>query len=307
MNGGDFLRCAVGDREFAIRAHHVCHVSRSDQLRATNTDDGQLGALTLGGQTVPVLSLRDALGLGGRHGEQPSEGHIAVTGNPGALTGWLVDRLARETLTTAVAVLPLPPCVGERSCQWFEGIVVVPDDDPLLLLNLGAVRSLEPPAQAEGAELTVFARSVPRSTTADPIALVFTTPALPAPGACRFAISGQQVAAIVHPSVLLRLPGCAAHVVGLTVWRDAVVPVFDFRQPANRTPDPRARRLIARCDSARRAGYIALEIDADVLLHRPAAEDRRLDEAECPPFATGMFDIDGDTVALLDLNALTAA
>jgi hypothetical protein len=51
---------------------------------------------------------------------------------------------------------------------------------------------------------------------------------------------------------------------------------------------------------------IAFAVDAEISLHRPGTGDERAAGVPCPPFAAGMFDVGGEPVALLDLDALLA-
>jgi chemotaxis signal transduction protein len=120
----------------------------------------------------------------------------------------------------------------------------------------------------------------------------------------RYAISGRQIAGIVQPAATMPLPGCADHIVGLTWWRRSVVPVIDFRDTAERTPDTDRRRLIAQCGGRHRGALVAFSIDAEVLMCRPDAAHRQLRDIPCPSFASGIFDVNGEPVALIDLDVL---
>lgn len=308
MNGSGFLRCDAGDRAFALRAEDVCHVARADQLRVDRGTDGRAGVVMLGGQAVPVFSLRTSLGLAEIDAAPRTDRHIAVTGSPHNLIGWMVDHLARYPATDA-DVRSMPRCVGHRAIRWFEGIVATAGAPPLLLISPNALNPLTTPAISDEECTRGFAapQAASAANGAGPLALVFSTPALPMRDGWRYALSGRQVAAIVQPEATLTIPGSAPHVMGVTMWRDAAVPVFDFRASSPRAVEPRARRLIARCGSARRATHVAFEIEADILVHRPVAGDRRLEDVGVPSFASGVFDINGSTVALLDIDALVDA
>jgi chemotaxis signal transduction protein len=300
------LRCSAGGTEFAIRASDVRHVARADQLRADEKRDGRAGVIKLGGYLVPVFALHTRLGLP-RTVETPEpEQHIAVTGDQEQLVGWLVDRITRDATADAMQIAPLPASIGGDARRWFEGIVVSPDRS-VLLVN---TRQLNPLAADAAANMTwappFVQLPISDDSRAEPVALLFSTTALPAADTNRYALSARQVAAIIQPTEMIRVPGCAAHVAGVTLWRDVVVPVVDFRRQLQESA-ANTRRLIARCGADGRQSLVAFSIDAEIVMHKPAAGDRLLPEASCPPFATGVFNIDGDRVALLDLDALVAS
>ncbi len=297
------LRCAAGENEFAIRAGDVLHVARADQLRADDTADGRAGVVKLGGYLVPVFSLRSRLGLPDLADASERDQHIAVTGDQDQLVGWLVERVTRDAGIGDLQIAQLPPAIGGEARRWFDGVVLCANR-PVLLIN---PRQLNPLTPAPAIEPAPAFLQLPLSDDprAEPVALVFSTTALPEADTNRFALSARQVAAIVQPAETIGIPGCATHVAGLTFWRDVVVPVFDFRG-ARDAANPNRRRLIARCGANGRQSLIAFPIDTEVVMHKPAADDRLIADAVCPSFATGVFSINGDRVALLDLDALVS-
>ncbi|MBY0495180.1 MAG: chemotaxis protein CheW [Cyanobacteria bacterium] len=305
MIAESLLRCTVGTTEFAIRSGEVRHIARVDQLRADDTADGRAGSVKLGGQHIPVFELRQALRLGDTAPQARDDRHIAVTGDDHELVGWIVDRVTREPRDGNPRVAPLPPSVGGDACRWFEGVVTSTTGDVMLLVSPRHLNPLRVGAPGDDAVAAFAAPYIPgHAPSSEPVALVFSTPALPPGGVDKFALSGRQVAAIVQPADPLDVPGCAPHVVGLTFWRNVAVPIVDFRRS---TPiDPaRSRRLIARCARSGNS-LIALPIEADVAMHRPAPDNRLVADIPTPPFATGVFDLHGDRVALIDLDAVLA-
>jgi chemotaxis signal transduction protein len=90
------------------------------------------------------------------------------------------------------------------------------------------------------------------------------------------------------------------------LWRDAVVPVIDFRGPGDHGDAAmRRRHVIAQCGPRLGSTLVAFPVDAEISLHRPAAQDQAVAAAR-PSGAIGMFDIKGEVIALLDLDALLA-
>jgi len=300
------LRCSAGGAEFAIRGSEVRHVALADQLRRDDKRDGRAGVIKLGGYLVPVFALHARLGLP-RTVETPApDQHIAVTGDQEQLVGWLVDRVTRDSAAATVQIAPLPASIGGAARRWFDGLVVTADRS-VLLINTRQLNPLVADAAVNSDATPAFVPlPISDDPRAEPVALLFSTAALLASDTNRYALSARQVVGIVQPVEMIAVPGCAPHIAGVTVWRGVVVPVVDFRGQPHIAP-PNSRRLIARCGADGRQSLVAFSIDAEIVMHKPAAGDRLIPGATCPPFATGVFSVDGDQVALLDLDALVAS
>ena len=296
------LCCDVGAQRFAFRSRDVRHVERAEYLRIDRGDDGRLGLLKLGGQQVPVFALDEVFGRARAQRTGTGDGHIAVTGHRHAMTGWLVDRIARAAQPAHGDIAPLPAIVGAPATSWFEGVVWLNEHESALLL--APDRLIATAVKEEGVE-ELFADSKPaRVAELEPVAVVFSTPALPACGVRRYALSGRQIAAIVQPTPSIAIPGSKDPVSGVMWWRRTVVPVVDFRSGRDGAVPP--RQLIAQCGTRHRRSLVAFAIDPEVIMCRPGADHRLLPDADCPPFASGVFDVNGEAVALLNLDALLA-
>ena len=302
--------CTVDERQYAFRDADVCEIARAERMRPDQGPDGRVGILEVGHQLVPVFALGGVLdGASPFDAAGPSDSvargrYIAVTGEAGQWVGWLVDRIARADVGGQSVIAPLPAMVGANAARWFDAVVRMGDIALLLL----APRRLHPGAAGRPATAPGVPAPAPppvEGLQAAPMAVIFSTPALPRCQASRYALSGRRVAAVVEPTPPLAVPGSAPHVAGVSWWRDAVVPVVDFREPAARVDDlTRGRRIVARCGGHLRGTLVAFAIDSEVALHRPAAEDRLVPGAECPPFAAGVFSVGGETIALLELDRL---
>jgi len=296
------LCCEVGRARFAFRSADVRHVERAEYMRPDRDDHGRIGMLRLGGQQVPVFALGNVLGTTRDEARPPgSEGHIAVTGDRNALTGWLVDRIARAAQPSPGDIAALPPITGPQAASWFEGLVWLGDDESALLLAPHHLNATAAPATLRDG---ISAFTPPRSIAAaepEPVAIVFSTTALPAWDVRRYALSGRQIAAIIQPTAPITVPGCHDHVEGVTWWRRSAVPVVDFRARSERHGTAPGRRLIAHCGSG---SLVAFSVEPEVMMCRPTPDHRFLPAVTCPPFASGVFDVNGEAVALLDLEAL---
>jgi chemotaxis signal transduction protein len=302
--------CWVGDKQYALRGADVRQIVRVEKMRAAGGSDSGVGTLELAGQPVPVFRLGSVLGRTGAQRNASSDGghHIAVTGEGSELVGWLVDRVVRTPLSQDAQVAGLPAVVGPAATSWFEALVKLGGTSILLI----APQYLNPLSQRHRRTDAVRPFAAPAAAkrpgdSAEQIALLFSTPALPRCAAPRFALSGRQVASISQPMSPIPVPGSAPHVTGVAWWRSLVVPVIDFRGPGGHDDEAQRRRqVIAQCGPRLGNTLVAFAVDAEIALHRPGSGDERAAEVPCPSFAAGMFDIGGEPVALLDLDSLLA-
>ena len=306
---GGLVCCSVGDKQYALRGGEVRQIVRVEKMRTVAGSDGSVGTLELAGQPVPVFRLGSVLGRTGAQRNAPNSGghHIAVTGEGSELVGWLVDRVVRTPLSQDAQIVALPAVVGPAATSWFEALVKV-GGTSILLLAPQSLNPLSPRQPRAGAIRPSAAPAVKKpGDSAEQIALLFSTPALPRCAAPRFALSGRQVAAISQPMSPIPVPGSAPYVSGVAWWRNLVVPVIDFRGPGEHDDEAQRRRqLIAQCGSRLGNTLVAFAVDAEIALHRPGTGDERAAGVPCPSFAAGVFDIGGEPVALLDLDSLLA-
>jgi chemotaxis signal transduction protein len=296
--------CAVGEEQYALRGADVRYIIRVEQMRVSSGDDGRVGTLEIADQTVPVFRLASVLRPGAAVAGVGY--HIAVTGDAGALVGWLVDRIVRAPWSQTAAVVSLPVVVGPIAALWFEAIVKFADTSVLLI----APQHLNPlscrPSRADGARAFRSPASRIENAT-ERMVLLFSTPALPRCEARRYALSGRQIAAIVQPLSPMDVPGSASHVAGVAWWRDGIVPVIDFRGRGEHGDATMRRRcVIAQCGTQLGGALVAFSVDAEIALHQPAVENRQVTGMRRPAFVSGLFEVAGEAVALLDLDALLA-
>lgn len=300
MTRDAFVCCAVGNGQYALRATDVRQIVRVERMRETTAADGRAGVLDFAGATVPVFPLGRAFGHGSARVSGPVGRHIVVTGHDGDLIGWLVDGVERTPVDDDTVMAPLPSMVGPRATRWFMAIVRRGEQSMLLLAPRGGQSSARPPLHA--------GVSAPISADRSPAVLVFGSSALPPTNVSRFALSCRRVVGVAQDLSLTPVPGSARHVAGLAWWRNAAMPVVDFRGGTATARGSRQRCLIVRGSERSGAAYVGLPVDADVAMHRPSPEDRPAAGVSCPPFASGVFDVAGHSpIALLDIDTLLAS
>ena len=299
--------CWVGDKQYAFYDTDVRQIARVEKVQGDDAGDGRVGMLDVGGQAAPVFRLGDILHRGAPSASYGSGNHIAVTGSGNELAGWLVDHIARTTVPQDAHVASLPSVIGPVASSWFESLVWIGTTSVLLM----SPRNLNPLLKRrQRVDPSKAAAVAPRKKSSDPaehVVLLFSTPALPSAGSPRFALSGKRIAAVTQPIPAIAVPGSAPHVTGVSWWRNAVVPVIDFRGPGDHDDTEERRRcVIAQCGPRLGNTLVAFPVDAELAMHRPSVGDRLVADAPCPPYVSGMFEINGEVIALLDLDALLA-
>ncbi len=295
--------CWIGDKQYAFYDTDVRQIARVEKMHADDTGDGRVGALEVDGRLAPVFRLGDVLNRGAQRGVDAGH-HIAVTGHGADAIGWLVDQIERTSVPPDAHVGSVPGVVGPIAASWFEALVWIGTTSVLLMSprNLSPLQKrrvrMEAPKPAPAADKKI-------NEGAERVVLLFSTPALPSPGSARFALSGKRIAAITQPIPAIAVPGAAPYVTGVSWWRNVVVPVVDFRGPGDHDDTEERRRcVVAQCGPRLGNALVAFSVDAEVTMHRPGDGDRQLMDAACPPFVGGMFEIGGEVVGLLDLDAL---
>ena len=303
----DFVCCTVGDERYALRGSDVRLIARAEQMRGGPALDGSVGTLDVADQRVPVFALGPQLGRPDVSANRAnSASYIAVTGENGELVGWLVDRIARPAVCDDPIAVRLPPIVGRAATDTFEALLKLGDESMLLV----APHQINPLATRARQQIPngSFLYRPAIASRPEPLVVIFSTLALPPCEASRYALSGRQIAAVVQPAQTVVVPGSAPHVKGVFWWRNAVVPVVDFCDRGNCDAASLGRRhLIAYCGEQLGGSLVAVPIDSDIALHRPAAVDQLVPDVERPAFAHGLFDVRGETVALVSLDALLTA
>ncbi len=296
----ELVRCEVSGRPYAFDCADVRLIVRSEQMIPASEDDGCIGELR-SPERVPVYSVAALL-----HPSAATDGgeHVIVTGSRESRVGWQVDRVLRGTRERVPELLPLPELAGPIARRWFKALLNDTDREPGLVCS---PRGLDPRAPASlGPDLSPRPGVVltPVGGNAGIVAL-FSSPALPRCGASRYAVSARTILAVAQLLAPRAVPGTPAYVVGLAPWRGLGVPVIDLS--GSSVLSSSGRYLVALCGRAC-AFPVAIPIDRDVVLHRATDRDRPLETRGADhPAGVHLFDVDGEPVGLVDLDALVGA
>jgi chemotaxis signal transduction protein len=294
--GVDLICCEIGNQTFALRASQTRAIRRIEELAPRAVLDGYVGDVGHEGQAVPVLSLARRLGLDA----SDALSHVIVADHGDAVQGWLVGRVTRRARADG-DVAPLPESAGMRAGQLFEGLATVLEQ-PVLVVQMGAShwgRDVRP-----SRDVDVERRG--RREGGAPLVLVFGTRAIPMPAGAVVAMSASQVCEVLQAAPIVPLPGRPAGVRGLVAWRGLAVPVVDLTGAS--AAGPTARIVIA-CErrGSSRPTYVAIPIDGDARLHRIAIDASPAAGSKRAGLLHGLFDIDGQTLALVNVGAVSDA
>ena len=298
LNG--FVCCIVGEQQYAVRGRDVRNVARAERLRPAHGRDGLAGTIHHAGGDVPVYSLASMVGL--HEDRRAADRHVLVTRGAGRDFGLLVDRVVRTPADDRARVLPLPAVVGDGALRRFEGLLQHRDWSYLVL----SPSSLDPDARSRR-PLTKRPRSRRLAAGGADIVAVFGSPSLPPCPADRYAIEARHVEALAQSLQTLPVPGAAPHVAAIASWRDEVAPVLSFADRAGDTSAARQRFIVVRCSLAAEDTCVAFAVAGDVALHRATRADTTVPfDPSRSPYVRGVFAINDERVALLDLARLLA-
>lgn len=298
---GGFVCCHVGGAQYAIRGTHIRSVARADRMAPEVDGRGRVGTLRDATSAVPVYSL--AALFGDSSSSHSADGHIVITGEDRDPFGLFVDHISRAVGDVYDDVCPLPAFAGNQAVSWFDGLLKLEDTACLVLAQSGL-----DPRGPNGRARTAPERRQPRETEhymrSHDMVVTFASAALPDAGTRRYALSGRLIVALVQSLPVIPLPGRSPHVKALAWWQKSAVPVLEFTGDGTGGPHDGARYLVARCGARHDGAYVAFRVDADVSLHRATGDDAQVAGRDDLPFLRGVFNVSGECVGLLDLDAL---
>ena len=212
----DLISCRVAGRAYAFESRVVRFIARSDQIAPGGEGVGRIGTLR-GREPIPVFALGSLL-----HPSEPAlDGtHVVITGNGDELAGWAVDRILSARREGAPERLPLPLLAGPLARRWFSSLLNEDEGEPSLVCSPAG---LDP----RGITRVTLAAAPPPPPELTPtgagrgVAALFSSSALPACGAHRYAIAGSRIVAVVQALPARVVPGSPAHISAIAIWRGA--------------------------------------------------------------------------------------
>ncbi len=137
----ELISFEIADQEFCIDIRTVREIRGwSPATPMPQTPDYILGVINLRGLVVPVLDLRNRLGLG--RTEASSRHVIVVIQHEGRVAGLLVDGV-QETFQVDASLLQPPPAMGSTATDRFVDAILPLDGRMLSRLVVGSLLPLE--------------------------------------------------------------------------------------------------------------------------------------------------------------------
>lgn len=311
--------CDAGGRRYLVHLAEVSSIQQSNVVTTFPTLDKPIGRVDVQRASIPIVSL--AQRLGGEPAEATQRQYCLIVGQGASRWGLLVDRVHRTRDANQSDVAPLP---HEMRCAWCPGALLVSDETPEHLDSASREKSLRPmlvlnPAGLRPGSSLDMTASRPveherftggsRGTGIAPSSrqvLLFASGAADSSGTrLRFGFPAAQIQQILQRPELTRVPLAREPFVGLTAWRNTVVPVIDLDLAIGRDPDEtdrRTRLVIARRPHTRDPiGFLAT---SNVRSLRLTDDALRLPPRDHNLIATfGTFEIEGTRFTLPNLDA----
>ena len=311
LKSARMIQCSVGKTAYFVDTFRIRGIQRSEGFSFDDSASGPDGWLT-GRQTrVPVFFMAGRLGQANIAVERP--GAILIIDGKPDLWGLAVDRASRVIEVEGDRVLSMPPAVGEAALGIFQGVVGLADHLALFV----APERLHPdfpagsrvPAEPTGNPPRTISENGTLEAVHHQRLIAFTlTNEQATTKRLIFGLSITQVAEMLEPQPLLRVPNSSPSMLGLIRWRDRVVPVVDLGAliglPATRYEA--CERLII-CRAPDTGEFFAILTSTDVwgegvpVRSRAAAHPEPLD----PTVLNGVFELGSDDLLLLpNLDAM---
>jgi chemotaxis signal transduction protein len=325
------LRCGVGAEDYALDMNQVLAIEGADHLSVSSADDGAIGVLSHFGAEVSVYRLGQRLQRPRRH-LNPGQRYYAIVLQSRRRTwAMLVERVSRAIPLARSRVQRLPRVCGDPDTTPFSGVIdfagIDRDDDEeapanqqteadlVLLMDAERLhpdvpfpmprddgkgpRVARPPlnlptiAPAQQAKLQVLAFAVSSPVrTGHPLLI---------------GLSVAQVLEIVEPMPLIQLPFSSPTVLGITQWRQRIVPAIDLAQRLRLPPLPAAQQgrwIVARANPAGDLVSFPIDPNVQVLRFPLAARPGETELPADPNDLLGVYELDAATLAIPDLSAI---
>ncbi len=132
-----FISFRIGREEYGLELLRVKEVIRLREItRLPTAPAWVMGIINLRGDVIPIIALRDRLGLEGR--EATTDTRVIVVEIDGRLLGLVVDSASQVVRIPAAEIDPPPSMPGALAQEFIAG-VGKQEDRLVILLNVDAV------------------------------------------------------------------------------------------------------------------------------------------------------------------------
>jgi purine-binding chemotaxis protein CheW len=136
-----FISFSVGEEEYGLELLRVKEIIRIREITwLPKAPTFVKGIINLRGDVIPIIDLRDKLGLGRK--ENSAMTRVIVVEVEGRLMGMVVDSASQVVRISAGQIDPPPPALGGFSQKFITGVGKL-DDKLIILLNTDAILTIK--------------------------------------------------------------------------------------------------------------------------------------------------------------------
>ncbi len=327
--------CDVGHDRYLVDFSDVTSIQQSNVISRMPTAERPDGGLSTAQGEVPIFSLAQRLGAAPSGATRQ---YCLIVGNAAARWGLLVDRVHHADDCDARELVALP---GNLQSEWCRHGLIRADKMPSqetvsespeqaqtetqssrlrLVLRVGALHpeftfrgeshhgnSTHEPLACDAPSLNGAAR---RQSVRQLLSFALSDTGLEG-RSIRIGLNATQVAEIMTPPELTRLPHANPAILGMVAWRGHAVPVVDLAATLGltlRRQQQQTRLIITRTQDAA-APWIGFLSSADIRTDRTDLETARQceDHSARPDALLGAFHLGDSTVLIPDLHRVLLA
>ena len=217
------VRCQIDQATFALERGAVHGVHRAESMRPSESGSALAGALATPFGDLPVYRLADLLGI---KVQSNRRGHIVLVAAAGEVIGLLVERVSQFSHMDG-EVVPLSPLLGDPRGLCFSSIYKLGAE---LLPRLAPERFGSSGAASPGNSAPArYPQGIGTANVVGDRLIIFAAGFNPDGGRpVKFGLGLHQIAEVLDMPAIVAIPGAPSYVRGVTVWRDAVIPVADL-------------------------------------------------------------------------------
>lgn len=122
----EILTFSLGKEEFAFKIFDLYEILRFQRItRVPKMPDYLIGITSLRGKIIPVVNLKQKLGLTQKSADMDQRGKILIIKGPRGPVGAFVDRVIGVVRIPVQEILPPPSHLTEIELKYIEGVAVV--------------------------------------------------------------------------------------------------------------------------------------------------------------------------------------
>jgi chemotaxis signal transduction protein len=225
--GLKMVRCGLGDETYSVDLGQVRSLERTDRVNWEETGTPLVGHWVHRQESVPIFDLGLMLDRPTR--VDAGSGHLVIFNSEPEPWGLLVDRVSQVATFGFQKVLPLPDLLHEMvycfhgAIDTMYGLSLILDArrlNPEVNLVQSVLESGIAPLDDDDILIPSFGKKSQLFTFGLPGIEEGSRP-------IRFGLPGLQVVEVLETASPIPVPGTPPQLLGITLWRNRLLPVFD--------------------------------------------------------------------------------